>query len=101
MSGEQYSRTPWRKSSYSGNGGGNCVEVAVAWRKSSYSGNAGGNCVEVAVTEETSIAAHKADADKLYLMRDSKNPDGPTLAFTEAEWDAFVAGVKDGEFDLA
>ncbi|QRN81759.1 MAG: DUF397 domain-containing protein, partial [Nocardiopsis sp. BM-2018] len=36
----------WRKSSYSGGGGGNCVEVG--WHKSSYSGSAGGNCVEVA-----------------------------------------------------
>ena len=28
------------------------------------------------------------------------NPDGERLYFTEAEWDAFVLGVKDGEFDL-
>ena len=28
------------------------------------------------------------------------NPDGDKLYFTEAEWDAFVLGVKDGEFDL-
>jgi hypothetical protein len=98
MSTPMYSRTPWRKSSYSGNGG-TCVEVSLAWRKSSHSGN-GGTCVEIAVTEDTSVAAHKAQADKLYLMRDSKDPQGPSLAFTEAEWDAFVAGVKDGEFDL-
>lgn len=32
-------------------------------------------------------------------MRSANEPDGPTLYFTEAEWEAFVAGVKDGEFD--
>jgi hypothetical protein len=33
-------------------------------------------------------------------VRDSTNPDGPALIFTPAEWDAFVGGAKDGEFDL-
>lgn len=33
------------------------------------------------------------------VMKDAKEPDGPVLYFTEAEWDAFVEGVKDGEFD--
>lgn len=33
------------------------------------------------------------------VMKDAKHPEGPVLYFTEAEWDAFVAGVKDGEFD--
>lgn len=33
-------------------------------------------------------------------VRDSKNPDGPVLTFTPAEWTAFVAGAKAGEFDL-
>ncbi|WP_324192886.1 DUF397 domain-containing protein [Nocardia transvalensis] len=32
-------------------------------------------------------------------LRDAKNPDGPTLIFTPAEWAAFVAGAKDGEFN--
>jgi len=31
-----------------GHRGGNCVEVDTVWRKSSYSGNGGSNCVEVA-----------------------------------------------------
>ena len=31
---------------------------------------------------------------------DSKDPDGPVLTFTYAEWRAHVAGVKRGEFDL-
>ncbi len=33
-------------------------------------------------------------------LRDSKNPTGPTLVFTPGEWDAFVHGVKGGEFDV-
>ena len=33
-------------------------------------------------------------------VRDSQNPGGPALIFTAAEWDAFVGGAKDGEFDL-
>ena len=42
-----------------------------------------------------------AFVDRLIGMRDAQDPDGPVLVFTEAEWDAFVAGAKDGEFDLA
>jgi hypothetical protein len=34
-------------------------------------------------------------------VRDSKDPDGPKLAFSHADWRAFVAGVKAGEFDLS
>jgi hypothetical protein len=33
-------------------------------------------------------------------VRDAKNPAGPVLLFTTAEWDAFVDGAKGGEFDL-
>jgi hypothetical protein len=62
----------------------------VTWRKSSYSGSSGGNCVEVAQFPASAIA-----------MRDSKDPDGPQLVFTPDEWQAFVAGVKAGEFDLS
>ncbi len=32
------------------------------------------------------------------LVRDSKNPDGPVLRFTAAEFDAFIDGAKRGEF---
>ncbi|WP_199515960.1 DUF397 domain-containing protein [Nucisporomicrobium flavum] len=61
------------------------------FRKSSYSnGNGGSNCVEVALQGAGGVA-----------VRDSKNPHDATLLFTAAEWDAFVAGVKDGEFDIA
>jgi len=73
----------WRKSSYSGGNGGNCVEVAEVWRKSSYSGSNGGACVEVARTLPAAIA-----------VRDSKNPDGPKLIFTKADWAAFTTAIR-------
>jgi hypothetical protein len=77
--------TGWRKSSHSGNQGGDCVEVAAMWHKSSHSGEQGGTCVEVA-------AMRRAVA-----VRDSKNPDGPALRFTPAEWTTFLTGFKDHE----
>ncbi|MCQ4083576.1 DUF397 domain-containing protein [Streptomyces sp. RB6PN25] len=33
-------------------------------------------------------------------MRHGRNPEGPALVFTPAEWRAFVLGARDGEFDL-
>ena len=56
--------------------------------------------VEVYVTTDTSVAPHKAGAARLYVMYDAAKPGGDRLYFTEAEWEAFVLGVKDGEFDL-
>jgi hypothetical protein len=73
----------WRKSSYSGSGGSNCVEVGAVWRKSSYSGNGGGNCVEVARSLPGVVA-----------VRDSKNPDGPVLTFSRDEWASFIARLQ-------
>lgn len=32
-------------------------------------------------------------------LRDTKNPQGPTLSFNRDEWTAFIKGVKNGEFD--
>jgi Domain of unknown function (DUF397) len=77
----------WIKSSYSF-ANGNCVEVdtepVADWRKSSHSmGN--GDCIEVAEVGHV-------------LVRDSKNPDGPVLAFGREEFGAFLAGIKAGEF---
>jgi hypothetical protein len=57
------------------------------WRRSSASGS-GGNCVEVAFVEGGDV-----------LVRDSKAPQERVLSFTPAEWDAFLAGVRAGEFD--
>ena len=59
----------------------------VAWRKSRASGS--GNCVEVAAV------------GRMIYVRDSKiAPSGSVLAFTEAEWDAFLSGVRAGEFGV-
>lgn len=65
------------------------VDLAGAiWRKSTRSGPWTDNCVEVAFIGEAIV------------VRDSKQPDGGVLVFTPSEWDAFVDGAKDGEFDL-
>lgn len=47
------------------------------------------NCVEVSICDES------------VSLRDSKNPRGPVLRFYPAEWEAFLTGVRRGEFDLA
>jgi len=59
----------------------------AAWRKSQHSATNG--CVEVAVI------------DSMVAVRNSKDRSGPVLRFRPDEWEAFVAGVHDGEFDLA
>lgn len=41
-----------------------------------------------------------AFVDHLVGMRDGSDPDGAVLVFTQPEWDAFIGGVTDGEFDL-
>ncbi len=62
-------------------------DPSINWIKSSFS-TYNGNCVEVAgLTTDT------------VRVRDSKNPRGGMLNFTPAEWDAFVGGVRNGEFD--
>ncbi len=38
--------------------------------------------------------------DGLIRVRDSKERDGGELTFNADEWDAFVRGVKAGEFDF-
>jgi uncharacterized protein DUF397 len=57
----------------------------VNWRKASYSGTNGGGCVEV------------ARCLPAVAVRDSKDPDGPRLVFTPADWQAFTDQVKAGE----
>lgn len=59
---------------------------AAKWLKSSRSRD-GGECVEVAHLTNGAVA-----------VRDSKNPTGPALIFTPAEWDAFTTGIQNGEF---
>ncbi len=51
--------------------------------------------------EDTSEGAVEvAFVDDLIGLRNSADPDGPVLVFTQDEWDAFVAGAQYGEFDL-
>jgi hypothetical protein len=58
--------------------------TGAVWRKSSYSGDNGGACVEVGT------------AGLAVAVRDSKDPDGPLLAFARDEWTAFAEQVKAG-----
>lgn len=67
--------------------GGSGENQPGPWVKSSLS-TFNGNCVEVAGLAEETIR-----------VRHSKNPKGEILKFTSAEWDAFLGGVRNGEFD--
>jgi hypothetical protein len=58
------------------------------WRKSTHS-SANDNCVEVAFAADGSTGVRDSKAHGL----------GPVLVFTRAEWDAFLDGVRQGEFD--
>ncbi|MER5971329.1 DUF397 domain-containing protein [Streptomyces sp. NPDC002055] len=80
----------WRKSSYSGDTGGECIECApvggAQWRKSSYSSDTGGECIEIAAVPCT------------VAVRDSKDPNGPALTFSREAFTAFVTAAATGEF---
>ena len=60
----------------------------TVWRRASKCDNSSGNCVEV------------ADVGGATAIRDSKNTDGPVLVYTRNEWNAFVDGVKNNEFNF-
>lgn len=57
----------------------------LKFEKSSYCGN--GACVEMDIASTPDV-----------VMRDGKNPAGPTLTFGREQWLAFVAGCEAGEF---
>lgn len=60
----------------------------LTWRKSSRSLKSyDWKCVEISV-----------DGDTIWF-RNSKDPDGPRVAYTRPEVDAFLRGVLDGEFN--
>ena len=57
------------------------------WRTSTFSGN-NGTCVEVATLPDGHIA-----------VRNSNRPHDGVVLFTRAEMNAWISGVKAGEFD--
>jgi hypothetical protein len=59
---------------------------SAEFRKSSYSPPSNGGCVEV------------AQRDEVVAIRESKDPD-VVLMFSKRDWNLFIKGVKDGEFD--
>lgn len=61
--------------------------LGALWRKSSAS-NSQGACVELASLETGELA-----------VRNSRNPDGPVLIYTQDEIAALIQGIKSGEFD--
>jgi hypothetical protein len=63
------------------------VNDKLAWFKSSFSAN-GQSCVECARLPGGGMA-----------VRDTKDPDGPTLIFTSEDWEAFTRGIRAGELD--
>lgn len=66
---------------------GSDIDISGAkWLRAS--GEPGTHAVEIAELADGHVG-----------MRDGKDPDGPVLIFTPAEWAAFTAGVQDGEFD--
>ncbi|WP_322768854.1 DUF397 domain-containing protein [Frankia sp. Cr1] len=60
---------------------------APPWRRSSFSRGAEMTCVDVAF------------APGEVAVRDSKDPAGPVLRFSPREWEVFVRGVRNDEFD--
>jgi hypothetical protein len=58
------------------------------WRTSSYSVNGGAGCLEIAVNLPGIVA-----------VRDSEDPGGQALTFTEAEWHVFATAVRSGHYD--
>ncbi|MFC8131999.1 DUF397 domain-containing protein [Streptomyces sp. NPDC057302] len=80
----------WRKSSYSGTSGGDCIECAplngATWRKSTYSGGTGGECIEFA----------QAPCNGSVAVRDSKNPEGPAFTTTPRAFATFVEAAAGG-----
>ncbi|HEX4100447.1 MAG: DUF397 domain-containing protein [Pseudonocardiaceae bacterium] len=62
----------------------------AVWQRAAGSADLTGPHLEIAFVQDGYVA-----------MRSSEHPvDDQTLIFTPAEWEAFVLGAKDGEFDV-
>jgi hypothetical protein len=59
------------------------INPDAVWHRSSETGG-----VEVAFLASGNVG-----------LRNGSTPDGPILIFTPGEWNAFVLGAKDGEFN--
>ena len=66
--------------------------IRLTWRKSSHS-TQNGSCVEVA-------AAGTQGTPTRIAVRDSKNPAGAVLIFSDTDWLAFTTRVKARELDV-
>ncbi|MFD9904822.1 DUF397 domain-containing protein [Streptomyces sp. NPDC059063] len=58
----------------------------VRWRRSSYSNQDGGNCVEWAPEHAAAYGA--------VPVRDSKTPGGPVIALSTQAWSSFVGFAR-------
>jgi hypothetical protein len=63
----------------------------IAWHISTYSPDTSGSCVQ---------AGPLLDGSGRVAVRHSRHPEAATIVYTRAEWDAFIGGVKDSEFDF-
>ena len=63
------------------------LDSGLTWVKSSLSFS-NGNCVEVASLPDGEIG-----------VRNSRDAEGAVLRFTSDEWQAFIGGARNGEFD--
>ncbi len=67
------------------------MRVKAAWFKSTRSNSNGtGGCVEVKAGPHILVRDSKQNGDLMQVR----------LSFTPGEWQAFIDGVKAGEFDL-
>jgi hypothetical protein len=60
--------------------------IGAQWRESSFA-------------SEKDKGVEVAMVDDRIVVRDAKDRDGPMLVFTPEEWEAFLGGVRGGEFD--
>jgi hypothetical protein len=86
--GRLVSFASWHGAYYKSRGVTSAEVATASWYKSSASGY-NGNCVEISHLRNGCVA-----------VRDTKDrTSGPVLIFTQPEWNAFLTGAKNGEFD--
>ncbi|MEV5413974.1 DUF397 domain-containing protein [Thermopolyspora sp. NPDC052614] len=66
--------------------------AGVAWHISSKSPDGGGQCVE---------AGPLNDGTGRIALRHSRRPNAEVIVYTRPEWEAFITGAKNGEFDFS